>query len=44
MRERGAALPTQDEMNAALAAIDGMRPTDETEAMLATRMPILEAA
>jgi hypothetical protein len=38
MREKGAALPTQDEMNAALAAIDGMRPTDEIEAMLAVQM------
>jgi len=38
MRENGAALPTQNEMNAALAAIDGMRPADEIEAMLAVQM------
>ena len=38
MRDKGAPLPTQDEMNAALAAIDGMRPADEIEAMLAVQM------
>jgi len=38
VRQRDAELPTQDEMNAALAAIDGMRPTDEIEAMLAVQM------
>ena len=38
MRDKGAALPTQDQMNAALAAIDGMRPDDEIEAMLAVQM------
>ena len=38
MRDKGAPLPTQDQMNAALAAIDGMRPADEIEAMLAVQM------
>ena len=32
------ALPTQNEFNAALAAIDGIRPGDEIEAMLAVQM------
>jgi hypothetical protein len=35
MRHKGSALPTQTEFNAALAAIDGIRPRDEIEAMLA---------
>ena len=35
---RGSASPTQTELNAALAAVDGIRPTDEIEAMLAVQM------
>ena len=35
---KGSASPTQTELNAALAAIDGIRPTDEIEAMLAVQM------
>jgi hypothetical protein len=38
MRRKGSALPTQAEINAALAAIDGMRPADEIEAMLGIQM------
>ena len=38
MRPKGSALPTQTEFNAALAAIDGIRPGDEIEAMLAVQM------
>jgi hypothetical protein len=38
MRPKGSALPTQTEFNAALAAVDGIRPTDEIEAMLAVQM------
>jgi hypothetical protein len=38
MLPKGSALPTQNEFNAALAAIDGMRPADEIEAMLAVQM------
>ena len=38
MRPKGSALPTQTEFNAALAAIDAIRPTDEIEAMLAVQM------
>jgi hypothetical protein len=38
MRPKGSALPTQTEFNAALAAIDGIRPADEIEAMLAVQM------
>jgi hypothetical protein len=35
---KGSAAPTQTELNAVLAAIDGIRPTDEIEAMLAVQM------
>jgi hypothetical protein len=35
---KGSASPTQTELNAVLAAIDGIRPTDEIEAMLAVQM------
>ena len=38
MRCKGSAHPTQTEFNAARAAIDGMRPADEIEAMLAIQM------
>src|ERR1700730_9186550 len=38
MRRKGSALPTQTEFNAALAAIDGIRPADEIEALLAVQM------
>ena len=38
MRPKGSALPTQTGFNAALAAIDGIRPADEIEAMLAVQM------
>ena len=38
MRSKGSAHPTQTEINAALAAVDGMRPADEIEAMLAIQM------
>jgi hypothetical protein len=38
MRPNGTALPNQTEFNAALAAIDGIRPGDEIEAMLAIQM------
>ena len=38
MRHKGSELPTQTELNAALAAIDGTRPADEIEAMLAVEM------
>ena len=38
MRPKGSALPTQTDFNAALAAIDGIRPADEIEAMLAVQM------
>jgi hypothetical protein len=38
LRCRGAQFPTQTELNAGLAAIDGMRPADEIEAMLALQM------
>src|ERR1700730_8732916 len=38
MRPKGSALPNQTECNAALAAIDGIRPGDEIEAMLAVQM------
>ena len=38
MRPGGSALPTQTDFNAALAAIDGIRPGDEIEAMLAVQM------
>ena len=38
MRPKSSALPTQNEFNAALAAIDGIRPADEIEAMLAVQM------
>jgi hypothetical protein len=37
MRPKGSD-PTQTELNAALAAIDGIRPGDEIEAMLAVQM------
>src|SRR6266576_639716 len=38
MRPKDSALPTQTEFKAALAAIDGIRPADEIEAMLAVQM------
>jgi hypothetical protein len=38
MRPKGTALPMQTEFNAALAAVDGIRPADEIEAMLALEM------
>lgn len=38
MRRRGESLPPQVAFNAALAAVDGMRPKDEVEAMLAIQM------
>lgn len=38
VRQKGAKLPTQSEFNAALAAIDGLQPGDEIEAMLAMQM------
>ena len=38
MRHKGSELPTQTELNASLAAIDGTRPADEIEAMLAVEM------
>ena len=38
MRPKGSALPTQTEFNAALAAVDAIRPADEIEAMLAVQM------
>ena len=38
MRPKGSMLPTQTEFNAALAAIDAIRPADEIEAMLAVQM------
>ncbi len=38
MRPKGSALPTQTGFNAALAAIDAIRPADEIEAMLAVQM------
>jgi hypothetical protein len=38
MRPRGTSLPNQTEFNAALAALDGIRPGDEIEAMLAVQM------
>lgn len=38
MRRRGAEFPTETELNAGLAAIDGMQPRDEMEAMLALQM------
>jgi hypothetical protein len=38
MRCKGSAIPTETELNAGLAAIDGMRPADEMEAMLAIQM------
>jgi len=38
MRPRGSALPTQTDFNAALAAVDAIRPADEIEAMLALEM------
>jgi hypothetical protein len=37
-RRRGAELPTEGEINAALAAVDGLQPRDEVEAMLAVQM------
>ncbi|MGC2224771.1 MAG: hypothetical protein WA624_21620, partial [Methylocella sp.] len=38
MRPKGSALPMQTGFNAALAAIDAIRPADEIEAMLAVQM------
>lgn len=38
MRRNGTDLPTEAELNAGLAAIDGLRPRDEIEAMLAVQM------
>src|ERR1700730_14259230 len=38
MRHKGSELPTQTELNAALAAIDRTRPADEIEAMLVVQM------
>jgi hypothetical protein len=38
VKRKGAALPTQRELNAGLAAIDGLKPRDEIEAMLALQM------
>jgi hypothetical protein len=38
MRRKGARLPTQEEINAGLAAVDGLQPRDEIEAMLAIQM------
>jgi hypothetical protein len=38
LRRKGAALPTQTKLNAGLAAIDGLNPADEIEAMLAAQM------
>lgn len=35
MRRKGSPLPTEGELNAALAAVDGLEPKDEIEAMLA---------
>ncbi len=35
---KGSASPTQTELNAALAAVEGIGPTDEVEAMLAVQM------
>jgi hypothetical protein len=37
-RERGESFPGETEFNAALAAVDGIRPENETEAMLAVQM------
>jgi hypothetical protein len=38
MRRKGAAHPTEAELNAGLAAIDGIQPENEIEAMLAVQM------
>ena len=38
MRPKSSALPTQTDFNAALAAVDAIRPADEIEAMLALEM------
>ena len=38
MRPKGSALPMQTGFNAALAAIDAIRPAEEIEAMLAVQM------
>jgi hypothetical protein len=38
IRGKGSAPSTQTELNAALAAVDGIRPTNEIEAMLAVQM------
>lgn len=38
VRQRGEEFPKQTEFNAALAAIDGLQPSDEIEAMLAMQM------
>src|SRR5829696_1113809 len=38
VRSRGSKSPTEQEINAALAAVDGVRPRDETEAMLTVQM------
>jgi hypothetical protein len=38
VRSRGAECVTEKELNAALAALDGIRPRDESEAMLAVQM------
>ncbi|MGU3537739.1 hypothetical protein [Methylobacterium sp. A54F] len=38
MRQRGASLPTESEMNAGLAAVSGIAPRDEAEGMLAVQM------
>jgi hypothetical protein len=37
-RRQGSSLPTQQELNAALAVVDGVRPENEIEAMLAMQM------
>lgn len=38
MRRKGASMPTERELNAALAAVDGLEPENEMEAMLAIQM------
>ena len=38
VRSRNEAMPTADELNAAIAAVDGPNPDDEVEAMLAVQM------
>jgi hypothetical protein len=44
VRRRGDSHSTEQQINAALAAVDGLRPRDETEAMLAIQMVVTHEA